>query len=58
MVTIFEGGDTGNLAQPLAFLYLISNVVSFENPKSRPMCDLDRENPDFDSCCDIFVKFS
>ena len=32
--------------------------ILLENPESRPICDRDRKNPDFDSCCDIFVKFS
>ena len=27
-------------------------------PNPDPICDRDRKNPDFDSCCDIFVKFS
>ena len=32
--------------------------ILLENPESRPICDLDRKNPDFDWCCDIFVIFS
>ena len=32
--------------------------ILLENPECRPICDRDRENPDFDSCSDIFVKFS
>ena len=32
--------------------------ILLENPKSQPICDWDRKNPDFDSCSDIFIKFS
>ena len=32
--------------------------ILLENPKSLPICYRDRKDPDFDSCCDIFVKFS
>ena len=31
--------------------------ILLENPESRPTCDRDLENPDFDSCCDIFEDF-
>ena len=51
---------------PLATVTELSNHPDFvgfipillENPESRPMCDRDRKNPNFDSCCDIFVKLS
>ena len=33
-------------------------LILLENPESQPICDQDRKNPDFNSCCDIFVKFS
>ena len=47
-------------------LYILFNHPDFvgiipillENPESRPICDWDRKNSDFDSCCDIFVKVS
>ena len=32
--------------------------IFLENPESGPICDRDRKNPVFDSCRDIFVKFS
>ena len=43
-----------------AFMYAGCPTIPIllENPESRPICDRDRKNPDFDSCWDIFVKFS
>ena len=38
------------------FVRIIS--ILLENPESWPICDQDRKDPNFDSCCDIFVKFS
>ena len=32
--------------------------IVLENPESRRICDRDRKKLYFESCCDIFVKFS
>ena len=48
--------DTHRLPNHPDFVGIIP--ILLENPESRPISDQDRKNPDFDSCCDIFVKFS
>ena len=47
---------SGNEIKPSDFVGIIP--ILLENPESRPICDRDSKNPDFDSCYDIFVKFS